>query len=68
MPVSSLNAGAAIGLNTNNGGDADPGDFTSFGTSFIGGAVIEAPAGSELIATANLVYTNRASVYNAFAE
>lgn len=63
-----LAPGAAMGLNTRNGGDLNAGVFNNFGNGFIGGTVIEAPAGAELIATVNIVYKDRASVYNAFAE
>lgn len=66
-----LAAGAALGLNTNNGGDLDPSDFDDFPSvgglpRFIGGIYISAPAGSKLVGVANIVYNNRASVYNAF--
>lgn len=59
-----LASGAGLGLNTRNGGDLSSSDFDSFGTSFVGGAIITAPAGSELVATSNIIYANRASVYN----
>jgi hypothetical protein len=62
-----LAAGAAVGLNTRNGGDMDASDFDSFGLSFIGGIYVSAPAGSQLVGVANIVYSNRASVYNCFA-
>lgn len=67
---SGLAAGAAIGLNTRNGGDLDASAFAAFPTdngrrSFIGGIYVQAPAGSKLIAVGNIVYANRASVYNA---
>lgn len=64
-----LESGAALGLNTRNGGDFPNGNnFNSFGDSFIGGVIVEGPAGSELIATANIVYSDRASSYNGFGE
>ncbi len=64
-----LAKGEAIGLNTRNGGDLDASVFNSFPTSdgvpnFIGGIYVEAPAGSKLVAVGNIVYNNRASVYN----
>jgi hypothetical protein len=66
-----LNPGAALGLNTMNGGDLDASAFASFPAEgglprFIGGIHITAPAGSQLIGVANVIYDNRASVYNAF--
>jgi hypothetical protein len=60
-----LAPGAAVGLNTRNGGDLDAVDFEAFGTSFIGGIYITAPEGSDLVGVANIIYSNRASVYNA---
>lgn len=60
-----LASGAAVGLNTKNGGDLSSTDFDVFGTSFIGGIYVTAPAGSELVGVANIIYSNRASVYNA---
>ena len=65
---SGLAAGSAMGLNTRNGGDLSASAFNGFGTSFIGGVKIEGPAGSKLIATANIVYSDRASSYNGFAK
>jgi hypothetical protein len=62
-----LEAGAALGLNTRNGGDLDASTFEPLGLQFIGGIHVTAPSGSELVGTANIVYSNRASVYNAFA-
>jgi hypothetical protein len=59
-----LAPGAALGLNTRNGGDLDASDFDSFGTSYIGGIYVTAPAGAELVGVANIIYSNRASVYN----
>lgn len=61
----SLGPGGAIGFNTKNGGDLSASDFSSFGTNFIGGIIVEGPAGAELVATSNIIYNNRASVYNA---
>jgi len=61
-----LAAGAAMGLNTRNGGDLDGGDFDSLGTGFIGGIYVTGPSGSQLVGVANIIYSNRASVYNAF--
>lgn len=63
-----LAPGAALGLNTRNGGDLDASAFNSFGTSFIGGIYVTAPAGSELVGVANIIYSNRASVYNGDPE
>lgn len=60
-----LGPGAAMGLNTRNGGDLDAAQFTAFGMNFIGGIYITAPDGSELVGVANIIYANRASVYNA---
>jgi hypothetical protein len=63
-----LAPGAALGANTNNGGDLDKILFNSFGTKFIGGIyVYSTDATAQLVATANIVYTNRASTYNAIA-
>jgi hypothetical protein len=59
-----LAPGAAFGMNTRNGGDLAASAFTALGDNFIGGIVVEGPAGSELIAVNNIVYSNRASVYN----
>lgn len=61
-----LTAGAALGLNTRNGGDLSSSAFSPLGDAFIGGVYISAPVGSELVGVANVVYSNRASVYNAF--
>ncbi len=63
LPVTELAPGAALGLNTRGP------EFTDavFGTDFIGGIMVTGPVGSELIATANIVYSNRSSVYNAFS-
>jgi hypothetical protein len=63
-----LAPGAAFGLNTRNGGDLAASAFDSFGTSFIGGIYITGPAGSDLVAVSNIIYKNRASVYNGFPE
>jgi hypothetical protein len=63
-----LAPGAAFGLNTRNGGDLPASVFDSFGDSFIGGIYITGPAGSDLVAVSNIVYKNRASVYNGFPE
>jgi hypothetical protein len=60
----SLQPGQAVGLNTRTGGDYPASEFNALGTNFIGGAYITAPAGSKLVAVANIVYTNRGSVYN----
>ena len=62
-----LAAGGALGLNTRNGGDLAATQFDTLGFSFIGGIYVTAPAGSELVGVANIIYKNRASVYNAFA-
>jgi hypothetical protein len=64
-----LGAGAALGLNTKGGGDVDKTSFDSFPTQngfpwYIGGIYISGPAGSKLIATANIIYLDRAAVYN----
>jgi len=66
-----LEKGAAMGLNTRNGGDLDASAFNDFPTEgglprFIGGIYVSAPAGSNLVGVANIIYSNRASVYNAF--
>jgi hypothetical protein len=66
-----LGVGAALGLNTRNGGDLDATAFDGFpveGTlpRFIGGIYVTGPAGSQLVGVANIIYSNRASVYNAF--
>lgn len=66
-----LGAGAALGLNTKNGGDLDASAFNGFPSEgglprFIGGIYITAPSGSKLVGVANIIYDNRASVYNAF--
>jgi len=63
-----LAPGAAVGLNTRNGGDLDEGDFTPLGTNFIGGVYVTGPSGSKLVGVANIIYNNRASVYNTFPE
>jgi hypothetical protein len=60
-----LGPGAALGLNTRNGGDLAASAFNAFGMNFIGGIYITAPAGSQLVGVANIIYSNRASVYNA---
>jgi hypothetical protein len=63
---SDLAPGAAVGLNTNNGGDLAASAFNALGTNFIGGITVTIDdAGAEFVATANIVYTNRASSYNA---
>ena len=63
-----LASGAALGANTRNGGDLDKTLFDSFGTKFIGGIyVYSTDSSAELVATANIVYTNRASTYNAIS-
>lgn len=62
-----LDGGAALGLNTRNGGDVDAATFDPLGLDFIGGIHVTAPSGSQLVGVANIVYSNRASVYNAFA-
>jgi hypothetical protein len=66
-----LAVGAALGLNTRNGGDLDASAFAGFpdvdgDPRFIGGIYITGPAGSQLVGVANIIYNNRASVYNAF--
>ena len=66
-----LDEGAAVGFNTRNGGDLDASAYNGFPTDgglprFIGGIYVSAPAGSKLVGVANIVYNNRASVYNAF--
>ena len=63
-----LAPGAAFGLNTRNGGDLPASDFDAFGDAFIGGIYITGPAGSKLVAVSNVVYSNRASVYNGEPE
>ena len=68
---SDLAPGAALGLNTRNGGDLDASAFNGFPTQnglprFIGGIYVTGPAGSKLVGVANIIYSNRASVYNAF--
>jgi hypothetical protein len=63
---SDLAPGAAVGLNTNNGGDLAASDFDALGTNFIGGITVTIDdVDAEFVATANIVYTNRASSYNA---
>ena len=64
----SLAPGAAFGLNTRNGGDLPASDFDSFGYAFIGGIYVTGPSGSELVAVSNIIYKNRASVYNGDPE
>lgn len=66
-----LGTGAALGLNTRNGGDLSAAAFNGFPTEsglprFIGGIYVSAPKGSQLVAVSNIIYNNRASVYNAF--
>jgi len=66
-----LAVGAALGLNTRNGGDLAASAFNVFPTEgglprFVGGIYITGPAGSKLVGVANIIYNNRASVYNAF--
>lgn len=69
-----LAANAGIGINSRNGSGGVAGLPTAteletqLGSNFIGGAYIEAPAGSQLIATVNIIYSNRSSVYNTFAK
>jgi hypothetical protein len=63
-----LASGAAVGLNTRNGGDLSGSAFESLGNSFIGGIYVSSPAGSELVGVANIIYSNRASVYNGVPE
>ena len=58
--------GAAMGLNTRNGGDLGASTFNPLGLSFMGGVYVTAPAGSQVLGVGNIVYSNRASVYNAF--
>lgn len=65
---SDLAPGAAVGLNTRNGGDLSGSAFESLGNSFIGGIYVSSPAGSELVGVANIIYSNRASVYNGVPE
>jgi hypothetical protein len=65
---------AGIGINSRNGSGGVAGLptatelATALGDGFIGGAYIEAPAGSKLIATVNIIYRNRSSVYNTFTK
>jgi hypothetical protein len=64
-----LGPNEAIGLNTRNGGDLPASAFNNFPTdngrpNFIGGIYVSAPAGSQLVAIGNIVYSDRASVYN----
>ncbi|MCZ7670860.1 MAG: hypothetical protein M5U34_28760 [Chloroflexi bacterium] len=59
-----LVSGAAFGMNTRTGGDLASSAFNVLGNNFIGGILVEGPAGSELVAVNNIVYNNRASVYN----
>ena len=61
-----LAAGGALGLNSRGGGDLSAAQFDTLGLNFIGGIYVTAPAGSELVGVANIIYKNRASVYNAF--
>jgi hypothetical protein len=61
---SDLAPGAAFGMNTRTGGDLTAADFNVLGSNFIGGILVEGPAGSELVAVNNIVYSNRASTYN----
>lgn len=63
-----LASGAAFGLNTRNGGDLSAASFNSLGNSFIGGIIVEGPPGSQLVAVNNIVYSNRASVYNGVGQ
>lgn len=61
---SDLAPGAAFGMNTRTGGDLAASAFNVLGSNFIGGILVEGPAGSELVAVNNIVYSNRASTYN----
>jgi hypothetical protein len=66
-----LASGAALGLNTRNGGDLAASAFAGFPAvsglpRFIGGIYVTGPVGSQLVGVANIIYNNRASVYNAF--
>ncbi|HOT91133.1 MAG TPA: hypothetical protein PLJ78_10580 [Anaerolineae bacterium] len=69
-----LGPNAGIGINSRNGSGGvaglptDTELATALGDSFIGGAYIEAPAGSKLIATVNIIYRDRSSVYNTFSK
>ncbi len=63
-----LASGAAFGMNTRNGGDLSSSSFNSLGESFIGGIIVEGPAGSKLVAVNNIIYSNRASVYNGVGQ
>lgn len=65
---SSLAPGAAFGLNTRNGGDLNSSAFNGLGQSFIGGILVEGPPGSQLVAVNNIIYNNRASVYNGVGQ
>lgn len=61
---SDLAPGAAFGMNTRTGGDLPASSFDTLGTGFIGGILVSGPEGSQLVAVNNIVYNNRASVYN----
>jgi hypothetical protein len=66
-----LAPGGAMGLNTRNGGDLDATAFDGFPLEgglprFIGGIYVTGPVGSQMVGVANIIYNNRASVYNAF--
>jgi hypothetical protein len=63
-----LAKGGALGMNTRNGGDLTAGTFSPLGLGFIGGIHVKGPAGSQLVGVANIVYSNRASVYNSFPK
>jgi hypothetical protein len=63
-----LAPGAAFGLNTRNGGDLTGSAFNVLGQSFIGGILVQGPPGSQLVAVNNIVYNNRASVYNGVGQ
>jgi hypothetical protein len=66
---SNLAPGAAVGLNTNNGGDLAASEFNSFGFSFIGGIVVSSSDPNDVfVATSNIDYLDRASTYNAIPE
>lgn len=66
LPTRTLYPGQSLGANTRNGGDFDDWRFGSLGNNYTGSVVVQANGGdAKIVGIANLLYGNRAGVYDA---
>jgi hypothetical protein len=65
LPTQSLDSGQAVGANTRNGGDFASWRFDALGTNFTGSVQVTTSGGDQrIVAIANLLYPDKAAIYD----